>query len=217
MVLNVYAPLVVQGIKTFDQDFRKFLVQIRLKGTTQLLVNVEIGGHKNGLTWVSDPYIFPEAVKDSIYQIRTATKDNESNTSVYSSWVNETAGDASFGSGHSWTNSLTSRSTCIDVSIQLNTPPKDFERIEIYVRDASGTTGHTSWIPDFVRMHELSFEYPWVGTRGVTKYFYAKAFDKSGNPSEIDSVGNGVITVVLPGDMDPDPPTLSTVSASLDS
>lgn len=216
MIENVYAPLVVQGIKTFDQDFRKFLIQIRLKGTIPLLVDVEIGGHKNGLTWVSDPFIFPEAVKDNVYQIRTATKDNEGNTSAFSSWVNETAGDASFGSGHSWTNSLTSKSTCIDVSIQLNTPPQDFERIEVYVRDASGTIGHTSWIPDFV-MYELSFEYPWVGTRGATKYFYAKAFDKSGNVSAIDYVGSGAITVVLPGDMDPDPPTLSTVTASLDS
>jgi len=216
MIENVYAPLVIQGIETFDQDFRKFLIQIRLKGTTLLLVDVEVGGHKKGLKWISDPYIFPEAIKDSVYQIRSATKDNEGNTSVFSAWVDETAGDATFGSGHSWTNSLSSKSTSIVVTVLLSDPPQDFERIEVYVRDASGTTGNANWVPDFV-MTELSFDYPWVGTRGATKYFYAKAFDKSGNASAIDYIGSGAITVVLPGDMDPDPPTLSTVTASLDS
>jgi hypothetical protein len=197
-----------------------FIIQIRKKGTTTLLADVEVGAVKRGLQWSSLPYIFEESIKTFTYQVRTATKDINGNASVFSNWVNETAGDNSFGTAHSWTtpvaSSISSLSTSLLIGIELNVPPIDFQRIEIYVRSTQTTAGHPSWEPDIIRT-ETSFDYPWVGTRNSTRYVYAKAFDKSGNESAIVEIGSGSIVSILPGDMDEDPPTLSTVTVSLES
>ena len=223
---TIYSPLVISGLFSFEQDLSKFVIQVRKKGTGLLLADVEVGATRAGLQWRNDPYVFKDSIKDTVYQIRTAVRDYNGTVSAFSNWVNETAGDNSFGSGHGWTIdefTTTPRSTCIDLTVILTAPPIDFDRTELYVRTEAGTTGHESWEPVFIKT-ELSFEYPWVGERSVNRWFYAKAFDASGNPSAIVFLGtaaqlaSGVqITLVGDADFDTTPPTASNVSAGLES
>lgn len=215
---TVFSPLVVDKITSQDQDLIAFMIQIKKKGTNNLLVDYQAGALKNGIGWVIDPYTFDDAIKGQIYQLRFATKNSQGKISPFSKWINKTAGDISFGTGYTWNNAVSARSTCIDLSITLNDAPSDFERIEIYARTVSGTTGHLDWEPVF-ELDAVSFDYPWVGERLSDRWFYIKAFDTSGNYSSIVEIGSGPyqIAIVLPGDQDITPPEDSTVTATLDS
>ena len=221
----VHSPLVISGLFSFEQDISKFIIQIRKKGTSLLLADVEVGAVKAGLQWRNEPYVFPESIKDTAYQVRTAVKNFNGNISAFSDWVNETAGDNSFGSGHSWEQvetTIVPRSTCIDISITLTDPPLDFQRTELYVRTGDSTSGYESWEPDAIRA-ELSFAYPWVGERQVARWFFVRAFDASGNSSALWAVGTATqksegvkITLVGDNDFDTTPPESSTVTAALE-
>jgi len=130
----IYAPIVIQKLMSQAQDFKNFRIQVRKKGTTFVLDDSEIGGNlTKNKQWVSIPYVFEGAVKDSVYQFRVC-QVTLNGVSAWSLWYNKTAGDNTFGAV-TWNNSIVETDHSLIVSIELQTVPSDFDYIEVYVRD----------------------------------------------------------------------------------
>ncbi|HDQ15943.1 MAG TPA: hypothetical protein ENN45_02680 [Bacteroidetes bacterium] len=200
----IYAPIIIQKLFSPAQKFKNFRIQIRKKGTTEILIDSVIGGKKyrNG-SWYSVPFLFDSAIKDQVYQFRVKV-EVEGGESAWSRWYNKIAGDNTFGAT-TWNNSIIATDHSLIVTIELQTVPDDFDFIEIYERDNDSVVGSDSWEFD-ARYFKASFVHMWTGSRNDTKYFFARAYDKSGNPSELSTPVGGNINIILPGDMDTTPP-----------
>lgn len=87
-----YTPIILWGRIVFDKR-NVLLLKLREKGTSRLLLDVEIKGQKDisliafKYGWSSEAYVFKKAIKGRIYQIRTAVKDEDGNISAFSDWT----------------------------------------------------------------------------------------------------------------------------------
>ena len=209
-VTKIYTPIVISGIMVQADRFKSFVIRVRKKGSTELIINTEWQGKRLGNKWVIAPFVFSEAVKGEVYQYSIATLNTSGLVSAWSKWVSVTAGDNSFGAT-TWNNSIQETDHSLIVDIELQNPPRDFDRVELYERDTDSTVGSLGWLADYI-FYKPGFTYMWTGSRLTTRYFFARAYDKSNNPSSLSSAISGQINVILPGDMDTIPPDNTTAS-----
>ena len=89
VLVTVYLPLILGWHIRFKQNLKGCLIQIRIKGTTELLVDVEVDGENTTFGWSYTSYVFQEAIKDTVYQVRKAIRDERGNVLPFSDWVDE--------------------------------------------------------------------------------------------------------------------------------
>jgi hypothetical protein len=201
----IYAPIVISGVVTKDQRFGVFQIQINEAKKNTVLVDEKVEGIKlKNNSWTNVPYVFKEAEKGKKYQVRIRIHSIDGDHSRWSNWQLITAGDNEFGTT-TWNNSCTSTDHSLIVAVQLQNPPIDFQRVELYERDSDETEGSEHWKPDYIYT-KTEFTHFWTGDRSTTKYFFTRAYDISGNHSELSTEVHGQINIILPGDMDTVPP-----------
>ena len=214
---KTYSPIVVFNVPTLEQNFKEFVVEIREENDDTTLVTKTSGGEQDlkGIWWMI-PVLFEHTIKGTVYEHRTKVRDIHGNISSDKGWVMETAGDTSYGSA-SWTNTLTADSKGIIVSINHTNKPIDFKRIQIYVKSSSGLTDpNAAWDKDY-ELESPVFEWEYSGQREVTKYFYCRAFDDSGNYSALVEIGSASIPRInWSADMDVTPPDNSVGSGAME-
>lgn len=214
---KTYSRIVVFNVPTMEQNFKEFVVEIREQGDDTTLVTKISGGTRDLKDiWWMNPVKFDHTVKGTVYEHRTYVRNINNYVSPVTVWVTETAGDTAYGSA-SWTNTLTATSHSIIVAFDHTDKPNDFDRVEIYVKTSTGLTDpNSNWDADFTLNAPLG-EYHWSAQREVTKYFYIRAYDKSGNYSSLVEIGSSsIIRIDWNADMDATPPDSATVSGALE-
>jgi len=207
----IYAPMVISGLVTSEQKFKVFRLQIRRLDNKEIVVDVECGGKRmlNG-AWIIVPYIFNEAIKDVSYEHRVAVINTVGSIGEWSEWIPRVAGDNEYGEAL-WNNSKEETDHSIIVHCEHTNPPIDLDRIEVYEKDSSSIIDNHIWEADAI-YYKPQFTHIWAGERSEdNKYFFMRAYDKSGNMSALSEPVYGKIRVILPGDMDEDPPDSTAI------
>ncbi|MFA7709473.1 MAG: hypothetical protein WCY30_00035 [Candidatus Neomarinimicrobiota bacterium] len=211
MTSTIYAPLVVSGIITKSTNFKEFRIQIKYTANSNIIKDVRCEGvHLKDGSYIIVPYTYSAAIKGRSYEFRVSVIGLDGSESTFSRWIEQTAGDNEFGA-ISWDNSIEATDHSLIVTVNLVDSPPDFQRIEVYERDSDEDYDAGDWHPDYVYT-KTSFQHPWVGKRfdeegdPIVKYFFFRAYDRSGNPSELSEPQSGSINIILPGDMDTIPP-----------
>lgn len=214
---TTYTPIIVMNVSTLEQNFKEFVVEIREEDNHDAFVSkVSEGEFVNG-AWEMRSVVFEHTVKGTVYEHRVSVRDIRGTLSVATDWATETAGDTSYGSA-SWTNTLTADSKGIVVSIDHTNKPIDFSRVQIYVQSSAGLTDpDASWDKDY-ELNSPIFRWQYSGVREVTKYFYCRAFDNSGNFSALEEIGSALIPrISWSADMDNTPPDSTVGSGAMES
>ena len=178
----IYSPIVVQGVRSFEQDFAQFILQVRKKSDHSIAWEKYGAGRRVGLIWQLEPLLFNETVKDNVYQVRAATSDSQGNVSAFSSWVDETAGDST-GPPNPVLSSANRTVNFSTVRQQLSTyaVPDDFKEFQWYwSRSASSPDG--SEISARTTQPEITI--PIEGEYSDLSdylYLWCRALDQSGN------------------------------------
>jgi len=178
----IYAPLVVQGLESFEDDLKEFIVQVRLKSNPNTKWEKSSLGIKEGLVWRSIPIIFDETVQGLTYQVRVAVRFVGGEISAYTSWVDEVAGDTTppttITSGNVTLSHVGIYIKCVIVSTYVKT--QDFKEFQWHWDVDNSVPKVDADIMSRLILNEIMIT-PQADISDATLYVWVRAVDQLGN------------------------------------